>query len=81
MDSHKKKMITLFVVVAIAIIGLFALSGCNTTYVTPKGQRLLGNTAMGCVLGEVAFGACEEGAAVGAFTTVIQISKKIVYIQ
>ena len=47
------------------------LSGCNTTYVTPKGQRLLGNTAMGCVLGEVAFGACEEGAAVGAFTTVI----------
>tara|TARA_R100000329_G_C7493394_1_gene173758 strand:- start:103 stop:321 length:219 start_codon:yes stop_codon:yes gene_type:complete len=47
------------------------LSACNTTYVTPKGQRLLGNTAMGCVLGEVAFGACEEGAAIGAFTTVI----------
>ena len=47
------------------------LGGCNTTYVTPKGQRLLGNTAMGCVLGEVAFGACEEGAAIGAFSTVI----------
>ena len=47
------------------------LIDCNTTYVTPKGQRLLGNTAMGCVLGEVAFGACEEGAAIGAFTTVI----------
>ena len=58
----------------ILIIGL--TSACSTNYVTTEGQRLLGNTAMGCVLGEVAFGKCEEGAAIGAFTTVITDQKK-----
>tara|TARA_B100001559_G_scaffold253826_1_gene217716 strand:- start:1452 stop:1664 length:213 start_codon:yes stop_codon:yes gene_type:complete len=58
----------------ILLIGL--TSACSTNYVTTEGQRLLGNTAMGCVLGEVAFGKCEEGAAIGAFTTVITDQKK-----
>ena len=60
--------------ILILIIGL--TSACSTNYVTTEGQRLLGNTAMGCVLGEVAFGKCEEGAAIGAFTTVITDQKK-----
>tara|TARA_Y100000004_G_scaffold81759_1_gene91749 strand:- start:293 stop:529 length:237 start_codon:yes stop_codon:yes gene_type:complete len=55
----------------IILVSTLILVGCNTTYVTPKGQRLLGNTAAGCILGEVAFGACEEGAAVGALSTII----------
>ena len=55
----------------IILITVLILAGCNTTYITPKGQRLIGNAAMGCVFGEVAFGACEEGAAIGAFSTVI----------
>ena len=60
--------------ILILIIGL--TSACSTNYVTKEGQRLIGNTAMGCVLGEVAFGKCEEGAAIGAFTTVITDQKK-----
>ena len=55
----------------IILVSTLILVGCNTTYVTPKGQRLLGNTAAGCILGEVAFGACEEGAAVGSLSTII----------
>ena len=57
------------------LIGLL-LGACSTNYVTKEGQRLLGNTAAGCILGEVAFGKCEEGAAIGAFTTVITDQKR-----
>ena len=58
------------------LIGLLLTSACSTNYVTKEGQRLLGNTAAGCILGEVAFGKCEEGAAIGAFTTVITDQKR-----
>ena len=58
------------------ILIVLGLSACSTNYVTKEGQRLLGNTAAGCILGEVAFGKCEEGAAVGAFTTVITDQKR-----
>ena len=58
------------------LILLGLTSACSTNYVTKEGQRLLGNTAAGCILGEVAFGKCEEGAAIGAFTTVITDQKR-----
>ena len=62
----------IFLLFVIAI----SISGCNTKYATKEGERLLGNTAAGCILGEIAFGKCEEGAAIGAFTTVITDQKK-----
>ena len=43
---------------------------------TPKGKRLLENSALGCVAGEVLFGECAKGAAVGAGATVISDQKK-----
>ena len=47
----------IFLLFVIAIL----ISGCNTKYATKEGERLLGNTAAGCILGEIAFGKCEEG--------------------
>ena len=52
------------------------LTACNTTYVTDDGKRLIGNSALGCVAGEVLFGECAKGAAVGAGATVISDQKK-----
>jgi|TARA_B100001027_G_C16045955_1_gene232053 hypothetical protein len=52
------------------------LTACNTTYVTDEGKRLIGNSALGCVAGEVLFGECAKGAAVGAGATVISDQKK-----
>ena len=63
----------------ISILALLAtgtiLSGCQTTYITDEGKRLLGNTAIGCVAGEILFGECEKGAAVGAGATIISDQK------
>tara|TARA_B100000579_G_scaffold248985_2_gene204607 strand:- start:555 stop:746 length:192 start_codon:yes stop_codon:yes gene_type:complete len=57
------------------ILGIGILAGCQTSYITPEGQRVLGNTAAGCILGEILFDECGAGAAVGAFTTVITDQK------
>ncbi len=57
------------------VTSLIILAGCQTSYITPEGQRVLGNTAAGCVLGEILFDECGAGAAVGAFTTVITDQK------
>ena len=43
--------------------------------ITDEGKRLLGNTAIGCVAGEILFGECEKGAAVGAGATIISDQK------
>ena len=51
------------------------ISGCNTKYATKEGERLLGNTAAGCILGEVLFDNCGAGAAVGAGATIIDNQK------
>ena len=59
----------------IILISTLILVGCNTTYITPKGQRLLGNTAAGCILGEVLFDNCGAGAAVGVGATIIDDQK------
>tara|TARA_B100000287_G_scaffold433523_1_gene495471 strand:+ start:769 stop:960 length:192 start_codon:yes stop_codon:yes gene_type:complete len=59
----------------ILIGSLLVMAGCQTSYITPEGQRVLGNTAAGCVLGEILFDECGAGAAVGAFTTVITDQK------
>lgn len=47
------------------------LAGCQTAYLTPEGQRLAGNTAFGCVFGQVLFDDCAAGAAVTGAATVI----------
>tara|TARA_B100001250_G_C19467206_1_gene642874 strand:+ start:134 stop:325 length:192 start_codon:yes stop_codon:yes gene_type:complete len=57
------------------ILSIIILSGCQTTYITDEGKRLLGNTAIGCVAGEILFGECEKGAAVGAGATIISDQK------
>ena len=48
------------------------LTACGTSYITNDGKRLLENSALGCVAGEVLFGECAKGA--GA--TVISDQKK-----
>tara|TARA_Y200000002_G_scaffold130064_1_gene107162 strand:- start:15883 stop:16083 length:201 start_codon:yes stop_codon:yes gene_type:complete len=52
------------------------LSACQTNYITSDGKRLLENSAVGCVAGEILFGECAKGAAVGAGATVISDQKK-----
>ena len=52
------------------------LSACQTNYITSDGKRLLENSAVGCVAGEILFGECAKGAAVGAGATVIPDQKK-----
>ena len=47
------------------------VSGCQTSNMTPKGERLLTNSILGCAVGEVFFDNCGAGAAVGAGATVI----------
>ena len=53
------------------IIIPIVLMGCQTTYTTPKGDRLLGNTAAGCIFGQVFFDNCAAGAAVTGAATLI----------
>ena len=52
------------------------LTACGTSYITNDGKRLLENSALGCVAGEVLFGECAKGAAVGAGATEISDQKK-----
>ena len=59
----------------LAFLAAGVLAGYQTNYITPKGERLLGNSAIGCVAGEILFGKCAEGAAVGAGATVISDQK------
>lgn len=47
------------------------LAGCQSTYLTHEGERLVGNTVIGCALGEVFFDNCAAGAAVTGAATVI----------
>ena len=50
---------------------IFLLAGCQSSYLTPKGGRLLQNTALGCIAGDILFDNCKAGAAVGAGATII----------
>ena len=50
---------------------ILLLVGCQSSYLTPKGERLLQNTALGCIAGDIFFDICKAGAAVGAGATVI----------
>ena len=50
---------------------LVTLSACQTKYLTPEGERLVGNVAAGCVFGEVFFDDCKAGAAVTGAATII----------
>ena len=53
------------------VLCVVSLSACQSTYLTNEGQRLVGNTAAGCILGEVLFDNCAAGAAVTGAATVI----------
>ena len=59
-------------VIFLIILGL-SLIGCSSKYgnISPKGERLISNTIVGCAVGEVLFGACAEGAAVAGGATII----------
>ena len=50
---------------------ILVLTACQSSYLTPKGERLLQNTALGCIAGDIFFDNCKAGAAVGAGATVI----------
>ena len=50
---------------------IFVLGGCQSSYLTPKGERLLQNSALGCVVGDIFFDNCKAGVAVGAGATII----------
>ena len=50
---------------------ILTLTSCQSSYLTPKGERLLQNTAIGCIAGDIFFDNCKAGAAVGAGATVI----------
>ena len=71
----KSTTIWIIITTLTLLIAGITLSGCQTTYITEDGKRLLGNTAIGCVAGEILFGECEKGAAVGAGATIITDQK------
>ena len=55
----------------IIFLALFVLISCQSSYLTPKGERLLQNSALGCIAGDILFDNCKAGAAVGAGATLI----------
>ena len=57
-----------FVLVPVTIL---ILASCQSSYLTPKGERLFQNTALGCIAGDIFFDNCKAGAAVGAGATII----------
>lgn len=56
--------------IALSLLGL-SLSGCQTSYLTSEGERLIGNVASGCIFGKVFFNDCKAGAAVTGAATLI----------
>ena len=56
--------------ILIFLTGIFMI-GCQSSYLTPKGERLLQNSALGCLAGDVLFDNCKAGLAVGAGATLI----------
>tara|TARA_B110000444_G_C18617382_1_gene490516 strand:- start:320 stop:514 length:195 start_codon:yes stop_codon:yes gene_type:complete len=56
--------------IGLSLMGL-TLCGCQTSYLTSEGERLIGNVASGCILGKVFFDDCKAGAAVTGAATVI----------
>ena len=55
---------------------IILLAGCQTAYLSKDGERLLGNSVIGCAVGEVFFDNCGAGAAVGAGATMIDDQTK-----
>ena len=59
------------------ITPILFLMGCQTSYITNDGERLLSNSVVGCAVGQVLFADCGEGAAVAAGSTIISDQKKL----
>ena len=57
-------------IIIILALSLF-LAGCQTTYLTSEGERLVGNVASGCIFGKIFFDDCKAGAAVTGAATII----------
>ena len=60
-----------FLFIGIALSMMILVSGCNTSYITKDGERLLSNSVVGCAVGQVFFDDCGAGAAVAAGATII----------
>ena len=60
-----------FLFIGIALLMMILVSGCNTSYITKDGERLLSNSVVGCAVGQVFFDDCGAGAAVAAGATII----------
>ena len=60
---------------SLVLAATLLVSACGTDYLTSDGERLIGNTALGCVAGEVIFGKCAEGAVIAGGATVITDQK------
>ena len=65
-----------FLFVGAAIVIMVFLTGCNTSYITKDGERLLSNSVVGCAVGQVFFDDCGAGAAVAAGATIIDDQTK-----
>lgn len=52
------------------VILAFSLAGCKTTYMTQDGEKLIGNSVVGCIAGAVFLDNCQAGALGGAAATV-----------
>ncbi len=57
-------------IIFMAVVSLL-VSGCQTSYLTKEGERLVGNVASGCIFGKVFFDDCKAGAAVTGAATII----------
>ena len=57
-------------IIIVSAIAL-GLTGCQTSYLTSEGERLVGNVASGCIFGKVLFDDCKAGAAVTGAATLI----------
>ena len=58
------------------ILPFVLFTACGTSYVTSDGKRLIENSAIGCLAGEVFFKDCAAGAAVAGTANIISDQKK-----
>ena len=65
-----------FIFISIAILFMMIATGCQTSYITKDGERLLSNSVVGCAVGQVFFDDCGAGAAVAAGATIIDDQTK-----
>ena len=58
------------------IVASVLLVGCKTTYLTSDGEKLIGNSVVGCLAGAFFLYDCKAGAVGGAAVTLYQNETK-----